>query len=250
MTTQCPTCKLEFTNNNFNKHFNSCRGKLSWFVRNRNGLYTAPTPIKKYELSNYDWEEIQQFYDGDHTFMEVCKKFNFNTTLLSRAKSEGLFKTRKRSDTARVRGKYNNLKLSQETKSKIGNSIADMIASGKISPPHFKRSMHKSWLGNIESLHSSWETIVANYLDSHKIHWVKSKDKFPYIHKGVNHIYLPDFYLKDFNLYIEVKGFQREKDASKWEQFPQKMLIIDKTNINNLEEFFIFNKIIEKNSCI
>lgn len=245
-TTQCHICKLEFTNNNILKHSRRCNGKLTWFVRNRNGLEVYDFSIKKYELSNYNWEDIQYFYDQGHTYMEVCKKYKFSTTLLSKAKTEGFFITRKRSDTARVRGKYNNLKLSPETKSKIGNTIADMIANGQLSPPVYKRSEHTSWLGNLEHLHSSWETIVANFLDKHKIHWIKSKEKFPYNHKGINHFYLPDFYLKDFNLYIEVKGWKREKDESKWQQFPQKMLIIDKTNINNLDDFFIANKIIEK----
>ena len=33
-------------------------------------------------------------------------------------------------------------------------------------------------------------------------------------------MYFPDFYLKEFDLYIEIKAFSKEKDKLKWEQFP------------------------------
>jgi hypothetical protein len=38
--------------------------------------------------------------------------------------------------------------------------------------------------------------------------------------------YYPDFYLPEFNLWIEVKGWEKEIDQFKWAQFPHTLKII------------------------
>ena len=75
-------------------------------------------------------------------------------------------------------------------------------------------------------------------MDSKKIHWCKSKEHFTYIFEQREHEYFPDFYLKDHDLFIEVKGQVMPKDLEKWKQFPKKLLIIDSKTIKNLDAFF------------
>lgn len=65
-------------------------------------------------------------------------------------------------------------------------------------------------------LDSSWEVIVAQYLDSNNIKWIKPKNGFKYLWEGKEHIYYPDFYLPEYDRYIEVKGFERERDKVKY----------------------------------
>lgn len=66
----------------------------------------------------------------------------------------------------------------------------------------------------------SWEVNFAKYLDSKNINWERCKDQFDYYFKNENHKYTPDFYLLDFDLYIEIKGCPTEKDFAKWNCFP------------------------------
>ena len=75
-------------------------------------------------------------------------------------------------------------------------------------------------------------------MDEQKINWCKSKEHFTYIFEEKEHEYFPDFYLKDYDLFIEVKGQVMPKDLEKWKQFPRKLLIIDQKTIKNLPQFF------------
>ena len=38
--------------------------------------------------------------------------------------------------------------------------------------------------------------------------------------------YIPDFYLIDEDLYVEIKGYETDKDRAKWLYFPYKLLVL------------------------
>jgi hypothetical protein len=66
-------------------------------------------------------------------------------------------------------------------------------------------------------LKGSWELMIAKILDNLKIKWTNIIEPFPYFWNEEWHLYFPDFYLIDYNKYIEVKGYERERDLKKWE---------------------------------
>lgn len=56
-------------------------------------------------------------------------------------------------------------------------------------------------------LDSKWELIVAERLDSLGIYWYKPRIRLPYYDlEGNEHGYYPDFYIKDYKCFIEVKS--------------------------------------------
>ena len=63
--------------------------------------------------------------------------------------------------------------------------------------------------GAIISMDSSWEVACATRLDELGITWERDPSmKLPYTDKKKRkRNYIPDFYLPDFDLYIEVKGY-------------------------------------------
>lgn len=69
-------------------------------------------------------------------------------------------------------------------------------------------------------LHGKWELAFAEYLNMRHIKWERPKDKFKYFFQNEWHYYHPDFYLSEYNVYIEIKGCITEKDIAKWSQFP------------------------------
>jgi len=81
---------------------------------------------------------------------------------------------------------------------------------GKIT--HGKWSKYKgTWM------RSSWEVLFAQFLDLSGI-------KYQYEPKTFdlgNTTYTPDFYLPEFNLYIEIKGFWRDDAKRKFKMFKQ-----------------------------
>ena len=46
--------------------------------------------------------------------------------------------------------------------------------------------------------------------------------------------YCPDFFVIDWNKYIEVKGYKTELDEIKWTQFEEKLEIWDKNKLKSL----------------
>lgn len=92
-------------------------------------------------------------------------------------------------------------------------------------------------LGNETSCLGKWELLVVDFLNKNNIRWTnKIEENFQYYWNGSYHRYFPDFKLIDYdNLYIEVKGYQRERDNAKWNQFPHRLIIIKKDEIEKIK---------------
>ena len=46
--------------------------------------------------------------------------------------------------------------------------------------------------------------------------------------------YFPDFYIACLDAYIEIKGYETDRDQAKWHQFPKKLLIIKEQQIRDI----------------
>ena len=91
-------------------------------------------------------------------------------------------------------------------------------------------------------LTGKWEYDVAVYLDNNRISWTNKLSPFEYQWKGKLRNYFPDFYLIDFNLFIEVKGYETDRDRAKWSVVTN-IFIIKKKEMkdiwNNFPLFFV-----------
>jgi len=86
---------------------------------------------------------------------------------------------------------------------------------------------------NEVTLHSSWEFVVADYLNNLNIKWTNIiEEELLYMWENIERRYYPDFYLPEYNMYIETKGYERDRDRAKW-------------NINELKDRLILIKIKE-----
>jgi len=91
--------------------------------------------------------------------------------------------------------------------------------------------------GNKTSCLGKWELLVISFLNRNKIKWTNKIEKeFYYTWNGGIHRYFPDFYLSDFNFYIEVKGYERDRDRCKWQSFKEKLILIKKKEIQQIKE--------------
>ena len=96
-----------------------------------------------------------------------------------------------------------------------------------------KRSDYVTTEGKKVSMDSTWEVACAKRLDELGIKWMRNPNiKLKYLtrsHRVRN--YIPDFYLPDHDLYIEVKGYwtdaARHKMKSVQALNPVKLLILE-----------------------
>lgn len=86
-------------------------------------------------------------------------------------------------------------------------------------------------------LQSSYEILLAKSLDSNGIKWERPKPLYWTSEDNLVHKYYPDFYLIDYNVYIDTKNdYLIIKDAKKIDcvriQNNIKLLIVDKNNLD------------------
>lgn len=100
----------------------------------------------------------------------------------------------------------------------VRKTIRAKVANGQWHTSVAKR-MHYTHRGI--ALHGKWELFYARHLDDYGIRWQRNTERFPYFYQGVDRYYTPDFYLPGLDVYVEIKGYETEKDKAKWTQFPK-----------------------------
>ncbi len=96
--------------------------------------------------------------------------------------------------------------------------------------------------GNETKCLGKWELLVVEYLNKKGIKWTNKIDEiFEYQWNNSVHRYFPDF-KTDKGFYIEVKGFERDRDRAKWKNFPHKLVVIKEADIKKIKagEFDFF----------
>jgi len=122
--------------------------------------------------------------------------------------------------------KLNGAKISATIKEKVKNRTW-----------HTSLAKHMHYSYNGFDLHGKWELSYAKWLDLNNIKWIKCKESFEYTFNNTIRRYTPDFYLIDLNEYVEIKGYQTEKDLAKWSQFPsnKKLTILKRDDLKKLD---------------
>ena len=140
--------------------------------------------------------------------------------------------------TASARGtnRGENRRLSAETKKKLSIIMTDRYANGW--EPTCGRSKKYKWESPVAgqiSVDGTWELIVCKYLDNLGVQWERNRKRFPYVKDGKIRTYQPDFYVSDWDTFIEVKGYQTDLDECKWSQFPATLVVWKREKIKELE---------------
>jgi len=76
-------------------------------------------------------------------------------------------------------------------------------------------------------LESSWEVKIAEKLDEKNLKWIRPEPILWYDDKNKKRYYYPDFYLPDFNLYLDPKNpYCMELDKNKLDYFKDRINIV------------------------
>ena len=126
-------------------------------------------------------------------------------------------------------------KMSDEQKIKLSASMKKAVLD---NPDSYSASNVSGRTKSIEykgfKLKGKWELDMAKWLDANMIEWTNIiQVPFEYFWEGSVHYYFPDFYLEKFNMYIEVKGYERDRDRKKWKSV-ENIIIIKKDEIDKI----------------
>lgn len=198
----CPKCN-SYISNSIEKHINYCDG---------NGTRRQKEAIRKTEIKT-SWNKglTKETSDSLKKISESLKK------------------------------RYNNpdniQKHTEETKKKLSKIMLDRYKNGwENKAGRCKKIEYDSKIAGIVKLDGGWELATAKYLDSIGVQWIRNKKRFKYWNsiKESESTYCPDFFIKDWNKYIEVKGYKTELDEIKWKQFKEELEIWDKEKLKSL----------------
>ncbi len=95
--------------------------------------------------------------------------------------------------------------------------------------------------GSVVSMDSTWEVACAQRLDALGIRWIRNPSmKLKYTTRGCRaRNYIPDFYLPDHDVYIEVKGYWTEAARHKMKdvqaRHPVRIIILE--SLDEIEHF-------------
>jgi len=96
-----------------------------------------------------------------------------------------------------------------------------------------KRSVYVTIDGEKVSMDSTWEVALAQRLDALGIRWIRNPSiKLKYTTRGRRaRNYIPDFYLPEHDVYVEVKGYwtdaARHKMKDVMSKNPGKIIILE-----------------------
>lgn len=127
--------------------------------------------------------------------------------------------------------KYSDSRVAKQAK-KLSSTIKRKVAEGTWHNSFSKIRTHE-YKGM--KFHGKWELAYAKWLDQQEIKWRKPEESFSYVFDGKERRYTPDFYLIDEACYIEIKGYETEKDRAKWSQFPLKLRVIKGEELFNMK---------------
>jgi len=98
-----------------------------------------------------------------------------------------------------------------------------------------KKIDYESPIAGLIKVDGSWELKYAKYLDSINVNWKRNKKRFAYINlNGKKSTYCPDFWIEDWNTYVEVKGYETDLDKCKWKQFEYPLKIVRRKEMREL----------------
>lgn len=123
----------------------------------------------------------------------------------------------------------------EELRKKHSESMKRAVERNPESYTSSNRGRTKQIIFNGIKFQGSWELEYYNWCISNNVKIERCKESFEYEWKGKRR-YFPDFYLPESNTYVEVKGYETDRDRAKWAQFPNKLSIIKEEDIKNIRK--------------
>lgn len=182
------------------------RKLLKWGHNNSDGNRFKRLYISVKDLKNLYWDK--EMHPSQISKIYECSK----QTIIKKMHQFGIpLRTKSQSRLGKLNPMYNS-HHTESSKQKMSNSFC----SGKRSYIGFagnwgKPSMYTATNGFKIRMRSGWEVKTAYYLDRGSIRWFYESI---WIDLGESK-YLPDFYLPDYGIFIEVKGRTKGPDLSK-----------------------------------
>ena len=148
--------------------------------------------MNKYAPKNINKNDAQSLYDSGISMRGLAKHYGVCIDTISNLK----LKTRTNAEANKLKAKT--MKFSTEGLKKLSDLAKSRNLGGYRPHPNKGQYYKNIWFD------SKWEVDVAKSLDEHNIKWTRPKQGF--VWTDSNRKYYPDFYLCDYDVYLDPKN--------------------------------------------
>ena len=244
-----PNCILESESSKLKK---SKSAENAWGSEKRNnilsGLRSEESKRKMSEASVRNWGNDELREKRVKTMREVANteesKIKFSNNSKETWKNEEFRRKRVEGIRKSVRSKEYRDRMSRiSTEMWKDEEHPKKVLEGYRNSYYKKSFKYNSKLLGEINLRSSYEVTVCEYLDELNVNYEYESIRFDYYFEGKYHSYYPDFYLKDYDLILEVKPEALENDKRVLAKYNavvnsgKKIYFVDERNIKDLTIF-------------
>jgi hypothetical protein len=195
----CPQCSTNISSSNFTRHISKCNGVGTWKQQEKyrkdqvkNTIYNCKLCSKTFTTA----QALSGHTQRSHILKDKQAEYGKKGSIIKLEMAE--------------RGEISlSYPHSEETK-----NIMSIIACERLAK-HSKYSKNTEYKPGI-ILESSFEVRTAIILDSLNIKWTKVRKGYVWDDNGKTRRYIPDFYLPDYNIFLDPKNdYLIKKDKKK-----------------------------------
>lgn len=122
-----------------------------------------------------------------------------------------------------------------EIKKKHSESMKRAVQNNPESYSSSNRGRTRQTIVDGIKLQGQWEVDFYIWAKSEGLNPKRPSKAFRYEWNG-ERWYHPDFYIESLDTYVEVKGYETDRDRAKWLQFPEKLCIIREQQIKQIRK--------------
>jgi len=225
---------------NIAKQFGFC-ADIVYDILKENGVRARITSTGRFKLAANKREQVKNMYVQGHNLTNIAKETKLGlSSIVCILSSYGIYKPQNKkqnvldfSERQKVCTLYEKGYTIRELAKQFNTSyeqIRNMLISNEVV-------LRKSLYGGIRrsykniKFRSTFEIKFAKLLDTYGIQWLYEPIRFKL--EGRRY-YKPDFYLSEYNLFVEIKGYQTESFTNKLKDikvlYPNIPLIVVKDN--------------------
>jgi len=179
----------------------------------------------------------------DATPCEFCGKMHTTKSALNNHRTRCPSNPNRRVQTMSEEGKKKSRIANEEKNKRVWNDPEfrkrhqDAMKRAVEHHPESYTSSNRGRTKQIEydgiKFQGQWELDFYKWAKDQGLAPIRPEKGFPYVWNG-ERTYFPDFYIAAIDSYIEVKGYETERDRAKWDQFPEKLHIIKEQQIKEI----------------
>jgi hypothetical protein len=121
------------------------------------------------------------------------------------------------------------------TREKHRQSMRQAVENNPESYTSSNRGRTKQIIVDGIKLQGQWEVDFYLWAKENGLDPKRPNKSFTYEWNGTR-TYFPDFYIESKDLYVEVKGYETDRDRAKWLHFPEKLRIIKEAEIKQIRQ--------------